>query len=172
MPATLRDSLSGRLLRILAALVLVYGGLAVLLRPAQLILLLNGLALSVSAGVVVAYLPVAGHALRRSGPSRGDVLGSGIFFAGLSSLALRTESIVARDLSEPFILNTDIAAVSIFLGLPALVCFLWAPYASEGRVPREKWGFAGLVVAAGVATAFAIGVAHHFITPSPLFRFG
>ena len=172
MPAMFRDRFSGHLFRILTGLTTLYGILTVALRPAQLILLLNGLALSVSAGVVVAYLPVAGHALRRPAPSRGDVLGSGIFFAGLSSLALRMESLVARNFSEPFILNTDIAAVSIFLGLPSLICFLWAPYASDGRVPREKWGFAGLVVAAGVAMAFTIGVAHRFITPSPLFRFG
>ena len=171
MSATIRDWMAGRLFRILAALVGVYGVLSLALRPMHLILLLNGLALSVAAGVTVAYLPVARTALRRPAPSRGDVLGVGIFFAGLSGVALRVESILARDLARPFILNTDLPAVSIFLGLLALVCFLWAPYASDGKVPREKWGFAGLMVAAGVGVAFAVGVAHHFGAPSPLFRF-
>jgi hypothetical protein len=171
MSDTIRDCLSGRLFRILGGLIGLYAAMALALRPMHLILLLNGLALSVSAGVAVAYLPVAGTALRQAAPSRGDVLGVGIFFAGLSGVALRIESILARDLAKPFILNTDFAAVSIFSGLLGLVCFLWAPYASDGRVPRERWGAAGLMVAAGVGMAFIVSAAHHFVTPSPLFRF-
>ena len=171
MPATIRECLSGRLSRVLIAMLALYGLLTLALQPMQLILLLNGLALSVSAGVSVAYLPVAGTALRRRAPSRGDVLGVGIFLAGLSGVALRLESILARDLAYPSILNTDFAAVSIFLGLVGLVCSFWAPFAAEGRVPREKWGFAGLMVASGVALAFAVGAAHHFTLPSPVFRF-
>ncbi|WP_158810131.1 hypothetical protein [Beijerinckia sp. L45] len=171
MPATIHDCLACRLLRILGGLIGVYALLSLCLRPMHLILLLNGLALSVSAGVAVAYLPVAATALRQQTPSRGDVLGVGIFFAGLSGVALRIESILARDLAQPRILNTDLAAVSIFSGLLGLVCFLWAPYASEGRVPRERWGYAGLMVAAGVGLAFTVSAAHHFVTPSPAFRF-
>ena len=142
-----------------------------MLPPAHLILLLNGFALSVAAGVSTAFLPVAAHAIRRPMPSRGDVLGAGIFFAGLSDLALRTQSIVARYLGWPSIFNTDIAAISIFLGLISLVAFLWAPYADDGAVPRDKWVVAGSMVAAGVAIAFAAGLAHHTLTPSPTFRF-
>ncbi len=171
MPAMILECLRGRLFRVLAALVGLYVLLVLALQPMQLILLLNGLALSVSAGVAVAYLPVAGTALRCPAPSRGDVLGVGIFFAGLSGVALRVESILARDLAHPTILNTDFAAISIFLGLVGLVCSFWAPFASDGRVPREKWGLAGLTVASGVAMAFAVGAAHHFALPSPPFRF-
>ena len=171
MSATIRDCLAGRLFRILGGLVGVDVVLSAALRPMHLILLLNGLALSVSAGVAVAYLPVAGTALRQHAPSRGDVLGVGIFFAGLSGVALRIESILARDLARPAILNTDFPAVSIFLGVLGLVCFLWAPYASDGRVPRERWGYAGLMVAAGVGIAFGVTVARHFGGPAPAFRF-
>jgi hypothetical protein len=171
MSATIRDCFIGRLFRILGGLIGVYAVLSLAMRPMHLILLFNGLALSVSAGVAVAYLPVAATALRQQAPSRGDVLGVGIFFAGLSGVALRIESILARDLAQPRILNTDLAAVSIFTGLLGLVCFLWAPYASEGRVPRERWGYAGLMVAVGVGIAFTVSAAHHFVTPSPAFRF-
>ena len=68
------------------------------------------------------------------------------------------------------VLNTHIAAISIFLSVTALVAFLWAPYAEDGQVPREKWGRAGLIVAAGVAIAFAAGMAHHVMLPAPLVR--
>jgi hypothetical protein len=131
---------------------------------------LNGLALSAAAGVSTAYLPIAGEALRRRVPTQGDVLGTGIFLAGLSDVALRLESIVARDLGWPAVLNSHVAAISIFLGVMALVAFLWAPYAEEGRVPREKWGRAGLMVAAGVAIALAAGAMHHLYAPSPAVR--
>ncbi len=171
MRPKIRECLSGRLLRGLAAALVLYVCLASSFRSMQLILLLNGLTLSVSAGVAVAYLPVAGTALRRPVPSRGDVLGVGIFLTGLSGVALRIGSILARDLAHPSILNTGFVSAAIFLGLLGLVCSFWAPFASEGRVPREKWGFAGLTVAAGVAVAFAVGTAHHFALPSPLFRF-
>jgi hypothetical protein len=171
MAAIKPDRYSGRLARILAGLVLAYGIGTLSLSSQQLILLLNGLALSVASGVTTAYLPVAIQALGRTKPSRGDVLGAGIFFAGLSDVALRLESIVARDLAHPAILNTDVAAVSIFLGVMALVAFLWAPYAEDGEVPREKWGLAGLMVAIGVAIAFAAGTAQHALTPAPFFRF-
>ncbi len=167
----IHDYATGRLFRIGATLCALYAALALALRPSHLILLLDGLTLSTAAGVSVAYLPVADHALRGRAPSRGDVLGLGIFCGGLSGLAQRAASIVARDLAWPFILNTDVVALAIVLGLLALSCFLWAPYASEGRVPREKWGLAGLIAAAGVATAFAIGTAHHFMLPAPAFRF-
>ena len=148
-----------------------YVVVAAVLTPAHLILLLNGLALSVSAGVSTAYLPVACRALRRRYPSRGDVLGTGIFLAGLSDVALRLESLAARDFAWPTVLNTDVAAISIFLGIMALVAFLWAPYGDGGQVPREKWGVAGLVVAVGVAFAFVGGLAHNVMAPPPLFRF-
>ncbi len=171
MPRTIRDCLSGRLFRALATLVAAYAVLAVMLRPNHLILLLNGLTLSVSAGVAVAYLPVAGAALRRLTPSRGDVLGVGIFFTGISGVALRVGSILARDLARPAILNTGFVAASIFLGLLGLACSFWAPFANEGRVPRERWGVAGLTVALGVALAFTVAAVHQFTPPSPLFRF-
>jgi hypothetical protein len=161
---------AGRLGRLLVGLVALFGAGVLALAPPRLILILNGLALSAAAGVATAYLPIAGLALRRALPTRGDVLGAGIFFAGLSDVALRLESIVARDLGRPDVLNTPIAAVSIFLGVVALVAFLWAPYAEDGQVPREKWGRAGLIVAAGVAIAFAAGMAQHALLPAPLVR--
>lgn len=170
MPAVVLECCTGRLGRILGSLIAIFCAGIVVLTPPHLILVLNGLALSVAAGVSTAYMPIAGLALRRAAPTRGDVLGAGIFFAGLSDVARRLESIVARDLGRPGVLNTDIAAVSIFLAVMALVAFLWAPHAEDGQVPREKWGRAGLIVAAGVAIAFAAGMAHHAMPASPLVR--
>ena len=170
MAGIILECWTGRLGRILGGLVALFAAGVLVLAPPHLILVLNGLALSAAAGVGTAYLPIAGLALRRRMPTRGDVLGAGIFFAGLSDVALRLESIVARDLGRPGVLNTHIAAVSIFLGVMALVAFLWAPYAEDGQVPREKWGRAGLLVAGGVAIAFAAGMAHHVLLPGPLVR--
>jgi hypothetical protein len=170
MPAIVLECCAGRLGRVLGALLACFAFAVLALSPPHLILALNGLALSAAAGVSTAYLPIAGQALRRRVPTQGDVLGAGIFFAGLSDMALRLESIIARDLGRPAVLNSHAAAVSILLGVMALVAFLWAPYAQEGRVPREKWGRAGLLVAAGVAIAFAAGMAQHAIAPAPLMR--
>ena len=162
--------LSGRLGHCFGTLLLVYVIVSTILTSAHLILLLNGLGLSVSAGVSTAYLPVAARGLRRLEPSRGDVLGIGIFLTGLSDVALRLASLTARDFGWPAILNSGIAALSIFLGIMALIAFLWAPYGDAGQLPREKWGVAGLVVAIGVAVAFVGGIAHDVTVPAPLFR--
>lgn len=165
-----RDLSIGRLGRLVLALSLAFAASAAAMTPAALILLLNGLSLSVSAGVATAYLPVAGSALARERPSRADVLGAGIFLAGVSDVTVRVQSLLARDFGRPEIVNTDATALAILVSIAALVAFLWAPHAEEGRVPREKWRRAGLVVATGVAIALGAGAVQHRLAPAPLVR--
>ncbi len=166
----LADLLRGRLFRLVALAIGLYAVVALATDTAPLVLALNGLTLSVAAGVAAAYAPVAAEALLAPRATRGDVLALGIWLGWLGTFMMRMSSIMARDLGRPDILLTDYSSTYIFLALMAGVCHLLAPLANEGRVPAKSWLLFGAIVAAGVLIAFAVAILRTR-APTPVFHF-
>ncbi len=150
------DLRHGRLLRFLALCAAGYLLVAALTDSPFLILMLNGLVASATAGVCVAYSPVLVAALPARAPTKGDYLGSGIFLVALSMLAQRLVSFIGRDGGWPDIFNSDWETAIMTVGLVGVLLHLWAPNAVEGRVPRARWVSTGFIVAAGFFVTFMV----------------
>ncbi len=160
----------GGLARVLAGALLLYAILALVMDAPTLILLLNGIAMSASAGVCVAYAPVLGTAMLARSPSRGDLLAAGIWFISLSVFGQRGLSYVARDLALPEVYNTDWLTLVLFHAIVGHLLHLWAPGAAAGRMPKRRWVTGGAVVALGIFAAFLIAIAHHRVGAAPPVR--
>ena len=137
----------GRLLRLLVGAFAAYALVAWLTDAPELITIMNGIGISVAGGVCVAYAPVIPAAITRRAPTKGDLLGTGIFLVSLSVFGMRAVSVVARDLGWPGISNTDWRTAMMFTCLLGGVLHLWAPTAAEGRIPRAHWLSTGIIVA-------------------------
>ena len=154
------DIIRGRLGRFVLAFFILYGVVAWVTEAPVMILFLNGIAVSVSAGVCVAYAPVFVEALRAPHPSRGHHLGAGIFLVSLSILGIRVISFIARDFGWPDIYNTDWFTLALATGILGGLLHLWAPEAIAGRVPRQHWVTSGMLVAGGFFLGFLAWFAH------------
>ncbi len=160
-------AMTGRLFKIVAFAGFAFAGAAVVFSAPTLILLMNGMLLSVSSGVVVAYAPVIAGALSAPFPTRGDYLVTGIFSAWLATFFSRLLSIVARDFGHPELYNSHVMTAITALGLLGGFCHLWAPNAVEGRVPRERWITTGILVSIGLFIAFALWSMRPMDLPHP-----
>ena len=107
-----------------------------------MILFLNGIAVSVSAGVCVAYAPVFVEALRAPHPSRGHHLGAGHlpgvavdhWASGRDQRSSRATS-AGLDIYNDGLVYPGPGESAFSSGL----LHLWAPEAIAGRVPRQHW---------------------------------
>ena len=162
------DVLNGRLLRFLFAGGLIYVASVWLLDAPDLLLVLNGLVMSASAGICVAYAPVFIAALLRGRPSKGDYLGAGIFMSWSTTCLLRVVSVVGRDFGWPGIHNTNWQTSIIWLNLMSGLLHLWAPYLVEERSPRAKWVSTGIITAVGFFIVFALWTTNFHPRSHPL----
>lgn len=150
------DLFHGRLFRIFAAAVLLFGVAALSIDAPHLILVSNGLLLAVASGVVISYAPIVFSALSARRPTRGDILGLGIFVSWLAQLMLRSISIIARNFGHPEIVNSNWVSTATSLSLMAGMLHLSAAQAVEGSVPAKRWVRTGIVVAVGVTIVLAL----------------
>jgi len=129
---------------------------------APLVVMLNFALVALWAGVCVAYLPPVLQIIVDLRPlDRADVLALGIFFSALSTVVIRTWSIVWRLLGQPrWLLETDIVSYALYTSVIAAVCHLAAPGGVNDRVPQRRWVNIGAWVAmllfAGLMVTFLV----------------
>ena len=159
--------LQGRLLRVVAASALLYAVASWSIPAPHLILILNGLLLSVGSGIAVAYAPIIGTALVNAMPSKGEYLIVGIFFSWLSVFGYRGLSIVGRDFGHPEVFNSTPTTFLFSMSLMSGMLHLWAPNAVMGRLPRKRWVTTGIVVALGLFVVFVVWTMHRGVELHP-----
>jgi hypothetical protein len=111
---------------------------------------LNGIFFAVSAGVVVAFSPIAVPAIFAKEPSSGEVLCVGIWFAWISSAVLRMIFIGIYGFGNTSWSHSNGSAVAIGAGIYAATCHLLAPEAISGWAPHKTWIRIGFWTAVGV----------------------
>lgn len=125
-----------------------YPAAIMLLGPRKAIEIGNIMVLALSAGIVVAYAPVARDAFRYGLIDGANILSIGIFASWLGVLLARGGSIVWRLSGQPVDwLNSGWWGFHIALSCTGALCHLVAPEAVAGRVPTRQWIKIGVLVA-------------------------
>jgi hypothetical protein len=149
------------LIAMLLAVVASYPVAIVVLGAQKAIEIGNVMVLALSAGIVVAYAPVARDAFRYGMIDGANILSIGIFASWLATFVARGGSIVWRLAGQPpEWLNSAPWGFHIALSCMGALCHLIAPEAVAGRVPTRQWIKIGVLVAltvlivAGLASVF------------------
>lgn len=139
------------LIAILLGVLLSYPIAITALGPRRAIEIGNIMVLALSAGIVVAYAPVARDALRHGLIDGANILSVGIFASWLGVFIARGGSIVWRLAGQPVEwLNSGWWGIHIAMSCIGALCHLIAPEAVAGRVPTRHWIKIGLLVAGAV----------------------
>lgn len=145
------------LLGVLALPITSYGAVALAFGNRTAIELANIVLFSLSCGILVAYLPIVWHGLRKASPDGGDILALGVFLAWLGVDLARGISIVWRMLGRPpSWLDSVWWGIHITLSVMGAICHLIAPGALYGNLPTREWLRLGLLVAISVAIGAAM----------------
>lgn len=139
------------LLSLISVIVFGYPASIALMGPQRAIEIGNIMALALSAGIVVAYAPVARDALRNRLIDGAGILSIGIFASWSGALLARGGSIVWRLAGQPVEwLNSAAWGFHIAATCVGALCHLVAPEAVAGRVPTKHWIRIGILVAGAV----------------------
>jgi hypothetical protein len=150
------ELMNGHLFRVLLLGALLYAGLQLTLPIPSLITVENGLLLSISGGVAIAYMPIAWVALRTSRPVRGHYLGLGIFISWVAQFGIRVLSICIANLGYLDVLNSHWRTLFVAPMILGGVLHLLAPNAEDVDLGRQRWIFPGVVVGVGILVVFLL----------------